>query len=91
MNEIKCRLIEFSEEEEPQPGDMYYTKMFNCETHLFVILPNGAKFNLTSAKRLWEVTGEPPQITVTPSIQTEGNFIHKPWHGFLTDGILQEV
>lgn len=34
----------------------------------------------------WTVTGEPPQLTVTPSIQIGGG-----WHGYLTAGVLVTV
>lgn len=33
----------------------------------------------------WNVTGTPPQITVTPSINMEGRY-----HGFLTNGVLSD-
>jgi hypothetical protein len=32
----------------------------------------------------WTRTGEPPNITVTPSL----NVNNDTWHGFLTDGVL---
>jgi hypothetical protein len=35
------------------------------------------------AEGMWEVTGEPPNITVRPSINVMGD-----WHGWITDGEL---
>lgn len=32
----------------------------------------------------WTRTGEPPMVTVTPSL----NVNHEEWHGFLTEGVL---
>ena len=57
-----------------------------------IVLPNGAGiWNTTdlSAIRgskelgpMWGVTGEPPNITVTPSIDAG------EWHGFINDGVM---
>jgi hypothetical protein len=34
----------------------------------------------------WDVKGDPPNITVKPSINVIGI-----WHGFITDGVAREV
>ncbi|MGA9860062.1 MAG: hypothetical protein WBQ18_19510 [Solirubrobacteraceae bacterium] len=55
-----------------------------------VVLPNGHRWATTEKASGsddlfgWEVSGEPPRITVTPSIndQWPGN----PWHGHITNG-----
>ena len=38
----------------------------------------------TGTDQLWTVTGTPPKITVTPSI----NVGPEIWHGFITDGVM---
>lgn len=37
---------------------------------------------------LWDVTGEPPNITVKPSINAGENDTPHGWHGFITDGVM---
>lgn len=94
---IKCRLIDRSEVEKLQPGDMFYQKYVNREKeHLIVILPNGTNFDLTKAgdvkeKVHWDVSGEAPNITVNPSILVDNNGLHEEWHGWLKEGILSEA
>lgn len=82
---IKCRFIEYKDGIKLKPGDMFYNSGY-----LIVILPNKARFNLTSAERLWKITGEPPEITVTPSINMDPNWNHEGWHGYLTNGELSD-
>jgi len=51
-----------------------------------ILLPNGAGVWFTTEEAdgvLWEVTGAPPAITVTPSINAEPY-----WHGNITNGEL---
>jgi len=92
--EIKCRLIEYKEGVKLKPGDMFYQKYVNLEEeHLIVILPNGANFDLTHSgdkthKIHWDITGEPPNITVNPSILMYENGLYEEWHGWLKNGIL---
>lgn len=38
----------------------------------------------------WTRTGEPPAITVRPSILSRGSATRKEYHGFLTDGVLSD-
>jgi hypothetical protein len=95
--EIKCRLIKHKEGVNLQPGDMFYQKYVNRkEEHLIVILPNGANFDITHAgdqthKIHWDVTGEPPEITVSPSILMYANGLHDEWHGWLENGVLRDA
>lgn len=89
---IKCRLIELEEGIKLELGDMFYKENDAGETLLIVILPNRAHFNLTTAKRLWDITGEPPKITVNPSIQYNGESkLYEPWHGFLKNGVFVDA
>lgn len=94
---IKCRLINPKEGKKLQPGDMYYQEYTNRdEPHLLVVLPNGANFDLTHSgdkthKIHWDVTGEPPEITVFPSILMYENGLHDEWHGWLENGILRKA
>lgn len=41
------------------------------------LLPNG-----------WTVTGEPPRITVQPSIDTSSDVRPNGWHGWIKDGVI---
>lgn len=57
---------------------------------ILVALPGGAIFNLDrfasgSGRSGWTITGAPPRLTATPSINCEG-----VWHGYLTGGVLTE-
>lgn len=57
---------------------------------LMVILPNGSQFCVDGATTDdgdggWTVTGEPPLITVSPSINVVGLY-----HGFLQNGVLSD-
>lgn len=56
---------------------------------LAVMLPSGDGFNIdTCCSRKeygWTVTGEPPAITVQPSINAEGSY-----HGWLQNGVLSD-
>jgi hypothetical protein len=38
--------------------------------------------------RMWEVTGEPPNITVTPSINAGDGAGPGNWHGHINDGVM---
>ncbi len=40
----------------------------------------------TADGRPWSVTGEPPNITVSPSINVVGI-----WHGWIRDGVISDV
>ena len=57
-----------------------------------VVLPNGAVWYTTEAAGNsdstfgWDVTGTPPRITVSPSINDEGS--RTPWHGWIRDGVM---
>jgi hypothetical protein len=58
------------------------------QPHLMVACPDGiwcADCPESDGPGLWTRTGEPPNVTVTPSI-----FINRPtgWHGWLTNGEL---
>lgn len=91
---IKCRFIKQPKSGDEKPGDMFYVKYVNREEpHLIVILPNGAQFDLTHAgdkshKIHWEVSGEPPNMTVEPSILMEEHWKYGSWHGWLKEGVL---
>lgn len=61
-----------------------------------VFLPNGRTWctnerATAEGSRLgpyWDVTGEPPLITVSPSIDDRGS---QPWHGWIRDGELVQA
>jgi hypothetical protein len=60
-----------------------------------IVLPNRAGIWWTTYRAgnntdgpLWEVTGEPPNITVNPSINAgDGPGPHN-WHGWIKDGVM---
>jgi hypothetical protein len=60
-----------------------------------VFLPNGAYWNTNDPSSgegnklgpLWEVTGNAPLITVSPSIDDRDP--SRPWHGWIRNGILE--
>lgn len=88
---IKCRLTKEKDPLKLQPGDMFYFK-----EDLIVVLPNGGHFNLKWAAEVgdgtgtWDVTGEPPNITVHPSIESLPSLSRPRWHGFLKDGVFTD-
>jgi hypothetical protein len=66
--------------------------MWRCDCHSelgwLVMLPNGAGPWCTLATaggtgNRWTVTGDPPKITVKPSINDVGL-----WHGWITEGVM---
>ena len=54
-----------------------------------VRLPDGYVFfsdmESTSSGNLWQVSGEPPNVTVRPSINIVGSY-----HGWITDGVISD-
>jgi hypothetical protein len=66
--------------------------MWRCDCHnelgWLIMLPNNAGPWCTLATaggtgNRWTVTGEPPKLTVKPSINSVGQ-----WHGWITDGVM---
>src|ERR1700752_2655467 len=57
-----------------------------------IVLPNRAGAWWTTYKAdqggLWDVTGNPPKITVNPSINPGDNPGPGNWHGWIKDGVL---
>ena len=61
---------------------------------LWVRLPNGdahcvdgASYDGTTWGAGWVVTGEPPTITISPSINYQ---LGKGWHGWIRDGVITD-
>lgn len=58
-----------------------------------IVLPNRAglwwtTYQADETGRMWEITGAPPHITVSPSINAgDGNGPHN-WHGWINNGIM---
>lgn len=75
-----------------QPGDMWrWPRQDKDGQEAWVImLPGGRAWWTTyeAADGGWDVTGEPPAITVTPSI-----WVNRPegWHGWIRDGQLVDA
>lgn len=58
----------------------------------FIVLPNRNVWRTTETAsggsgNLWDVSGEPPNITVNPSIDDRD--WRWPWHGFIRDGVCE--
>lgn len=67
--------------EQLRPGAMY----MDDERGLVVLLPSRSFWYPDRPDRTWTRTGEPPNITVTPSINHVGQY-----HGFLKNGVLTD-
>lgn len=59
--------------------------------HLAVVVPNAGLVCLDCPSRqkgiYWTRTGEPPLVTVTPSLDVSPGE-ERSWHGFVTNGVL---
>lgn len=75
-----------------QPGDCWRSDFGPDRPGWSIVLPNGTVWHTrqpASDGVCWDVTGEPPALTVHPSI-----FDHSPgreWHGWIRDGHLIAV
>ena len=75
----------------PEDLSKYYKEHNSHRPPLMIILPGGywwmldgmACENGKTYGEGWQVIGEPPKLTVYPSIHLVGR-----WHGHLTDGVL---
>ena len=70
------------------PGDMWHEPELDGEHGecWAVVLPNGRiwRTNVSGSDGYWTVTGTPPQITVSPSINDTDP--RGGWHGFIRNG-----
>jgi hypothetical protein len=96
-----CRLIPAPQTEADyaavRVGDMWYVDPEVCilapehegKRPIVVCMPGPMNFMIHSAEARsragWTVTGEPPAITMTPSIHTPGVY-----HGYLTAGVITD-
>lgn len=75
-----------------RPGDCWRQDWHDGVPGWRVVLPNGTTFHTAqpaSDGTRWDVTGEAPGLTLSPSI-----FDHSPgreWHGFIRDGHLVDA
>ncbi len=86
---IKCRLLEGTPHDlgiEPQPGDMWWLDMGGGVKALVLRLPGHPHNAWYSDDQWWTWTGEPPNITVSPSLHIPGE-----WHGWVRDGVLVSI
>lgn len=76
------------------PGDMWpVLNEIDSHTDWYVLLPDGSYHNIhakTNDGTGWDVSGEAPNFTVTPSINRHASYNHKGWHGYITNGILSD-
>ncbi len=72
-----------------QPGDYWREPGLDRDSReaWAIVLPNLSVWCTTDAvpSGMWDVSGEMPAITVTPSIRVLGV---RPWHGYITNGEL---
>jgi hypothetical protein len=78
----------------PAVAHRYLREHRRVRRPLFVKLPDGSEFclDLCSSPEIaagggegWSVSGEPPKVTVTPSINIVGRY-----HGWITDGVITD-
>lgn len=72
-----------------QPGDTWREPRLDDDDReaWAIVLPNLSVWVTTDrAGARWDVSGTPPNLTVSPSIRVEGQY---PWHGFIRDGRLE--
>jgi hypothetical protein len=92
-----CRIVS-NHREAKQPGDMWKPETKGRIAWL-VRLPNGGVFDIfgkSSDGTGWQVTGEAPNFTLSPSINAldirhqDGTLWRKGWHGWLQSGVLSD-
>lgn len=78
---------------EPEAGAMWRWPANDIEGRecWCVVLPNRAgtwwtTLDASDTGNLWEVTGEPPNITVRPSINYPDSRPGRGWHGHIVNG-----
>ena len=87
--------------EEKQPGDIFRHRFTlddgSEQIAWYVVLPQGGLFDIHSKSDSggWNVQGEPPNVTLTPSILRHevtggGRVIVPGWHGYITNGIMTD-
>lgn len=101
MAEVRLRLVESAPEslDDWEPGMMWPLNLLGEEGAGYSIVlcrhtyPNGYVHPIiwhtkqtTADGKPWDVTGEPPRITVSPSINVIGI-----WHGWIKDGVIVDV
>lgn len=86
-------------QEEAEPGMMWRTWWFEDfwrgpDGHCYTMcLPGNGEWTIdgpSSNGQGWQRTGEPPNITVRPSILSHGSATRKEYHGWVTDGVLSD-
>ncbi len=79
----QCKLTDF--EGRKEIGAIWH---YPAETRLFITLPCGSAFPADGHHETadpWTVTGEPPTLTIAPSIN-----VHGGWHGFIKNGVISD-
>lgn len=70
-------------------SEEYYRDWYGKRPPLRVILPNGFIFNIdspvTGKTTGWQVTGDPPNITLSPSVNYASGDPNG-WHGYIQNG-----
>jgi hypothetical protein len=89
-----CSVVKNSKQAN-EPGHMWQAD----NSHWLVVLPNGGLHDINavfSDGSSWNVTGDAPKLTVSPSIRRydipdgKGGVWKKGWHGWITDGIMSD-
>ena len=84
----KCFIVTDEDNKWDVPGAMWWGVDGDGKRIWMVALPGGAVFtseHIATDGGRWAVSGEPPNITVSPSINVEGIY-----HGFIRDGVITD-
>lgn len=84
----RCFMVDDYEASEGRPGAVWFEE-YKGERKWVLMLPDGCLFyqdqQSTDGSFPWTSEGEPPNITVSPSIHDVGLY-----HGFVTGGVISD-
>ena len=82
--EVRCFMASTHEEKE-RPGAMWWAATPDPDLRVLLCrMPDGGAVNIS----LWQLDGEPPNVTAKPSIKNFDAQNRERWHGFLVNGVL---
>lgn len=83
--EVRC-FMATTHEEKQRPGAMWWAGTPDPGGRVLLCrMPDGQLVNVS----LWQLAGEPPNVTATPSIRNTDHAGRETWHGFLQSGVLR--
>lgn len=93
---IECFMIERAEFNAKTPaGAIFKVEHEDSSVPDFYVVTPGGLVRIAGNCAIWVTTGEFPKITARPSIlisecDFDGKRVER-WHGYLTDGFLEEI